>query len=236
MVIARCELSTISLASFLSLAVTALLQWSISMLDWYEADVRALEAERVRQAIPKDPVVFYGSSTVRLWSALAEDLENPRALNLGFCGSTLEACAYFFERLVPPVDPCSLVVYAGDNDLGDGRSPQEVLGFFRALADKVHQELNGVEFAFISVKPSPARFHIMDRIQMANKLIQEEITVRGQGYFIDIFDAMLGPDGKPQPKLFNEDGLHMNQAGYQLWTELLSPYRPRIFTLDCKTS
>jgi lysophospholipase L1-like esterase len=206
------------------------------MFDWYEADVRELEAARTRQELPKDPVVFYGSSTVRLWSALAEDLENRRAVNLGFGGSTLEACAYFFERLVPPVDPCSLVVYAGDNDLGDGRSPQDVLVFFRALADKVHRELNGVEFAFISVKPSPARFHIIDRIQTTNQLIQEEIATRGKGYFIDVFDAMLGPDGKPQSKLFNEDGLHMSPAGYQLWTRLLSAYRPRIFTLNCTTA
>jgi len=203
------------------------------MFDWYEADVRELEAARTRQELPKDPVVFYGSSTVRLWSALAEDLENPRAINLGFGGSTLEACAYFFERLVPPVDPCSLVVYAGDNDLGDGRSPRDVLAYFRALADKVQRELNGVEFAFISVKPSPARFHIIDRIRTANQLIREEMATRGQGYFIDVFDSMLGPDGQPQPKLFNEDGLHMSQAGYQLWTELLSAYRPRIFTLNC---
>jgi len=206
------------------------------MFDWYEADVRALEAERARQTTPKDPVVFYGSSTVRLWSGLAKDLQNSRALNLGFGGSTLEACVYFFERLVPPVDPCSLVVYAGDNDLGDGRSPQDVLASFRALAGKVERDLHGVEFAFISVKPSPSRFHIIDRIRAANELIREDIAMRGRDYFIDIFDAMLGPDGTPQSKFFEEDGLHMSSAGYALWTHLLSPHRQRIFTLDCSTA
>ena len=203
------------------------------MFDWYEADVRALEAVRVRQTPPKDPVVFYGSSTVRLWSALAEDLQNARALNLGFGGSTLEACVYFFERLVPPVEPCSLVVYAGDNDLGDGRSPQDVLGSFRALAAKVERDLNGVEFAFISVKPSPSRFNIIDRIRKANELIRRDIEDRKQGYFINVFDAMLTPDGKPQSKFFEADGLHMNRAGYALWAQLLAAYRQRIFTLNC---
>ena len=203
------------------------------MFDWYEADVRALEALRVKQTLPKDPVVFYGSSTVRLWSALAGDLENSRALNLGFGGSTLEACVYFFERLVPPVEPCSLVVYAGDNDLGDGRSPQDVLASFRALAAKVERDLNGVEFAFISVKPSPSRFNIIDRIRQANELIRQDIQDRRRGYFINVFDAMLTPDGKPQSKFFEEDGLHMNHAGYALWTQLLAAYRQRIFTLNC---
>jgi lysophospholipase L1-like esterase len=205
------------------------------MLDWYESDVRELETARIRQKLPKDPVAFYGSSSVRLWSTLAEDLENPRAVNLGFGGSTLEACAYFFERLVPPVEPCSLVLYAGDNDLGDGRSPGDVLAFFRALSAKVERELNGIEFAFISVKPSPARLPILDRIKTANKLIREEIERSGQGYFIDVFEAMLGPDGQPRTNLFHADGLHMSAAGYRLWTQVLSAHLQRIFTLNCSS-
>jgi lysophospholipase L1-like esterase len=204
-------------------------------MDWYEPEVRALERARVQEGLPKNPVVFYGSSTIRLWDDLNEDLGSPRALNLGFGGSTLEACAYFFERLVPPARPCSLVVYAGDNDLGDGRSPQEVLSFFRTLAAKVDRHLGALEFAFISIKPSPARFNIVDRIRAANKLIRQEIEIRPRGYFIDVFDAMLDPEGNPERKLFNEDGLHMSHAGYQLWAKLLSSYRHRIFTTDCSS-
>ncbi|HMF77348.1 MAG TPA: SGNH/GDSL hydrolase family protein [Bryobacteraceae bacterium] len=204
-------------------------------MEWYEADVRELETARAQHAAPKDPVVFYGSSTIRLWDGLAEDLGDPRALNLGFGGSTLEACAFFFERLVPPVDPCSLVVYAGDNDLGDGHSAQDVLAFFRALATKVERDLNGIEFAFISVKPSPARFHIIERIRTANSLIREDIEARERGYFIDVFEAMLGRDGKPQSSLFNADGLHMSAAGYRLWAQLLSAHKNRIFTLNCSS-
>ena len=99
------------------------------------------------------------------------DLALPNALNLGFGGSTLEACAYFFERLVVPASPASLVVYAGDNDLGDGQSPEKVLTSFRSLADRVQRRLSGIPFAFISIKPSPARFSIIDRIRRTNDLI-----------------------------------------------------------------
>ena len=204
-------------------------------MEWYEAEVRELEKVRLQQELPRNPVVFYGSSTIRLWDALADDLANPRALNLGFGGSTLEACAFFFERLVPPVEPCSLVVYAGDNDLADGRSPQEVLSFFRALISKIDRDLNGIEFAFVSIKPSPARFHIIDRVRTANRLIREELETWGRGYLIDVFDAMLDPDGKPQRRLFNEDGLHLSPRGYRLWSKLFSPYRHRIFTVDCSS-
>jgi len=198
-------------------------------MEWYEDEVRQLEESLSRRTLPADPVVFYGSSTIRLWESLADDLADTRALNLGFGGSTLEACAYFFERLVSPIKPRSLVVYAGDNDLGDGRKPKEVLSFFRALAGKVDRDGNTVEFAFISIKPSPARFDLLPRIRKTNRLIQNEIAAHADYYFINVFDAMLDGDGKPQPELFTDDGLHLSPAGYRLWTKLLSPYRDWIF-------
>ena len=99
----------------------------------YEAEVSELESSVVGRTNGSRPPVFYGSSSIRMWETLSEDFD-PRVLRLGFGGSTLEACDYFFERLVPPVHPRSLLVYAGDNDLGDGRSVEQVLGSFRSLA------------------------------------------------------------------------------------------------------
>jgi lysophospholipase L1-like esterase len=173
--------------------------------------------------------VFYGSSSIRLWGTLAEDFD-PRVLNLGFGGSTLEACDYFFARLVPPLNPRSLLVYAGDNDLGDGCSVEQVLGQFRSLADKVATSLGGVPFGFVSVKPSPARYPIIDRIRRLNDAVRQEIESRPSGYYVDVFSAMLDQSGKPRAEFFLEDGLHLNRKGYRLWGQLLEPYRSRIVT------
>ncbi|MFL6465518.1 MAG: SGNH/GDSL hydrolase family protein [Bryobacteraceae bacterium] len=205
-------------------------------MEWYEAEVRELEKALSQRALPPNPVAFYGSSTIRLWDNLAGDLADTRALNLGFGGSTLEACAYFFERLVLPIKPSSLVVYAGDNDLGDGRKPREVLSFFRALAEKVDRDLGPVEFAFISIKPSPARFELMNRIRKTNRFIQDALAAHPNYYFINVFDAMLDKGGRPQSKLFTDDGLHMSREGYHLWAKLFSPYRNRIFTINSLNS
>ena len=198
-------------------------------MQWYEAEVRALE-ERVRTVpIAGHPVVFYGSSSIRLWTTLPSDLALPNALNLGFGGSTLEACAYFFERLVVPAAPASLVVYAGDNDLGDGQSPEKVLTSFRSLADQVHKRLPGIPFAFISIKPAPARLSIIDRIRRTNDLIRHEIGQFKTGCFISVFEAMLDDRGKPRASLFLEDGLHLSPAGYRIWAGVLESYRNQIF-------
>jgi lysophospholipase L1-like esterase len=152
-------------------------------------------------------------------------------LNLGFGGSTLEACNHFFARLVPPVRPRSLLVYAGDNDLGDGRSADAVAGYFRSLATKVAASLNGVPFGFISIKPSPARYPLLDRIRGANELIRREIAAIPSAYYVDVFSAMLNSSGKSRADLFLEDGLHLNRSGYHLWGKLLQPFRDKILTV-----
>ncbi len=198
-------------------------------MQWYEADVKTLEAARAQQGPTRSPFVFYGSSTLRLWANLPGDLQEPRAVNLGFGGSTLEACAFFFERLVVPEQPCSLIIYAGDNDLGDGRSPEQVLEYFTALTDKVRLHLGSLPYTFISVKPSPARVSIIDDIRGANALIQEAIQEQPNASYIDVFEAMLNGDGSPRTELFDSEGLHMSRAGYELWTELLLSHRDQIF-------
>ena len=197
-------------------------------MQWYEAEVRALERARTGCAIGDRTPVFYGSSSMRLWDTLAEDV-GPGILNLAFGGSTLEACDHFFARLVAPVNPRSLLLYAGDNDLGDGRTVDQVLGWFRSLADKVEDSLGAIPFGFISVKPSPARFPIVDRIRRVNDLVRKEIEARPSGYYVDVFPAMLNEAGQPRTELYFEDGLHLNREGYRLWGRILQPYRNRIF-------
>jgi lysophospholipase L1-like esterase len=127
------------------------------------------------------------------------------------------------------VNPRSLLLYAGDNDLGDGRTPDDAFRSFRSLAAKVHAFQGEIPFGFVSVKPSPARYPIIGRIRRFNELVRREIESLPSAYYVDIFPAMLTPAGKPAAEFYLEDGLHMNRAGYRLWGRLLAPYRNRIF-------
>jgi lysophospholipase L1-like esterase len=197
-------------------------------MQWYEAEIRVLERAHIGRVNGNRPPIFYGSSSIRLWDTLAEDFD-PRVLNLGFGGSTLEACDHFFSRLVPPLNPRSLLLYAGDNDLGDGRSAEQVHGWFRSLADKLAGSVGPIPFGFISVKPSPARYSILDRIRRLNDLVRADIESRPSGYYVDVFSAMLDEKGQPRAEYFLEDGLHLNHEGYRLWSHLLEPHRHQIF-------
>ncbi len=198
--------------------------------EWYETEVQALEKTcAFNPPPPFSAVVFYGSSSIRLWKSLADDFKEIKTINLGFGGSTLASCEWFFERLVVPCQPRSIVFYAGDNDLGDGKTPQEVTTSLHGLLHKVSHHLGQIPFAFISIKPSLSRLHLLAKIQQANELAQQELSQRPFSYYIDVFEPMLDRDGRPRPELFAEDRLHLNPTGYQLWTEVVAAHHDRIF-------
>ena len=198
-------------------------------MEWYEQEVRQMERLLIETPPGPGRVVFYGSSSMRMWEGLQEAFPGLELLNLAFGGSTLEACVWFFERLVVPRSPRAIVCYAGDNDLGDGRTPAEVLASFRKLLAKVDAHFPRIPFTMMSIKPSPARWHLADRIGCVNESLRREIECRKRGYFVDVFPAMLGKDGSPDASLFLEDGLHVSPKGYLVWKKLLHERADEIF-------
>lgn len=188
---------------------------------WYEEEVRSVEA-RIAKLAPRADVVFYGSSTFRLWGSLEDDFLPRRTFNMGFGGSTLASCVWFFDRLMAGFAPKALVVYAGDNDLGDGRHPEEILIFFQQLMVCCHRRFSDIPCFFISLKPSPARWHMADQFRYTNNLIESEIIRCGSNWtFINIFREMLDRSGSPIGEMYLQDGLHLSPLGYLLWRQMI---------------
>jgi lysophospholipase L1-like esterase len=193
-------------------------------MNWYEQDIQRLEKEALNLKY-KPGMVFYGSSTITMWEDLYEDFRKYEPVNLGFGGSTLEACVYYFNRVMKYFNPQYIVVYAGDNDLGDGGQPKEVLVFFEQLCKLITEKFSTATLFYISIKPSPARWNINRQIKETNELIKRSIkTNHPQMQFINMYKHMLNEKGKPNAELYVEDGLHLSTKGYDVWKEVLLTY------------
>ena len=191
---------------------------------WYEDEVKRLESDGLKNGFGAD-TIFYGSSTMRLWTSLYTDFESLKPVNLGFGGSTLAACVWFFERIMTNYHPKKLVVYAGDNDLGDGRHPEEVFIFFQQLVVKANKQFGDIPCYFVSLKPSISRWNMVDQFKFTNNLIETEIVkYYANWHFIDVFKQMIDAQGRPKKEYFVSDGLHLSEKGYQLWKEVLNSY------------
>lgn len=187
----------------------------------FEHDVRSLELRPTPPGLDGTPTVFYGSSTFRLWTGLGDDVGVPRALNLSFGGSTLEACRRYFQRIVSPHRPARIVLYAGDNDIGRGASAEDVIDLFHQLLETVKNSAPTTRCWFVSIKPSPGRDEFTDTIRAANAGVSAAIEHRDDWRYVDWFRYLLGPDGRANRQLFEPDELHVNEAAYAILARLL---------------
>jgi lysophospholipase L1-like esterase len=191
--------------------------------DPWEADIRAFEA--TDRAHPPEPgaVLFIGSSSIRFWESLQADFPLTRIIRRGFGGSEIRDATHFADRIIIPYRPRLIVLYAGDNDLAAGRTPEQVRDDFIAFIERVRRDLPDVTIAFITIKPSPARANLLGAMRKANALISDLASSRRNIRIIDVFTPMLDAKGLPRKDLFGDDMLHMNRAGYRIWIEQLTP-------------
>lgn len=189
----------------------------------WEKTVLAFETQDAKKPPEPGSVLFIGSSSVRLWDT-AKAFPNVKSINRGFGGSQIIDSVHLADRLAIRYKPRLIVFYAGDNDIAAGKTAEQVAGDFKAFVKKVRAQLPETRIAFVSIKPSPSRWKKFEIQQKANELIGEFIkSGRGMTY-VDVVKPMLGDDGQPRPELFQKDNLHMTEAGYKVWNEIVEPY------------
>lgn len=190
----------------------------------WEKDIRAFEAADAITPSPKSGIVFIGSSSIRMWTSLATDFPGMPVINRGFGGSQLPEVTAYVERIVTPYQPRQVIVYCGGNDINAGRMAGDVLADFQSLVRAIHAARPVVRIAYISIAPNPARWAQIDEVKAANQAVREWIVTDPRLTFIDVYAAMLGPDGRPKPDIFLADRLHMNAKGYAIWRAIVGPH------------
>lgn len=193
----------------------------------WESSIAAFEATDQKSPPPADPILFVGSSTIRMWN-VKKFFPVLTTLNRGFGGSAFADLSLFFDRVVLPYKPRIAVVYSGDNDIASGKTPEQVAADYAAFHAKFRAAFPETPVVFLAIKPSIARWALYDKMKEANKLIAEQHKADTHFTALDLGPLMMGEDGKPRTELFIKDGLHLSDAGYKLWSEELIPLIERL--------
>ena len=167
--------------------------------------------------------LFTGSSSIRMWKSMADDFPGHKTLNRGFGGSHLSDVLHYFDLLVTPHKPKAIVLYCRENDLWSGKPPQQVLADFKTFANRVHEKFPKTRIYYIACKPSPKRWEKWDVYEKCNRMIANQCDKDKRLTFVDVSKVMLGADGKPLPDIWLKDKLHLNEKGYNRWTNFLRP-------------
>ncbi len=184
--------------------------------DRWAKEIAAFAAEDEARPFAPGGIVFVGSSSIRLWD-LAAVVPGPAACSIAALaarrsptrsGTSSGSCFGTGRRRsssMPATTTCR----------PDGR-PQQVLADFEAFVGRVHAALPATRIAFIGIKPSLARWAIVDKVREANRLVRARCDRDDRLGFVDVDGPMIGWDGKPRADLFVKDGLHLSPKGYAL--------------------
>ena len=186
----------------------------------WEADIAELVDDTRGGPAAKGAVVFIGSSSIRLWSTLREDMAPMVVAQHGFGGAKLGDVEYWAEALVNDFAPRAVVVFAGTNDLHPGamKPPKVLQETYRRFVDRVRAELPDVPIYYIGITPSPMRWSIWDTAQATNALIRDYSEGDGGLHYIETGPALMGSNGQPDGANYLFDGLHLSSEGYAIWT------------------
>ncbi len=188
----------------------------------FAGEIKAFAEWDSKNAVPADPVLFVGSSSIRMWRTHDSFPDLP-VVNRGFGGSHISDVIHFADRIVIPYKPKVIVFYAGDNDIASGKSAQRVFEDYRKFAEIVHAKLPATRIVFLSIKPSESRWSLWPEAKKVNELVQSSSRKDDRLLFADLATPVVGADGRPRSELFLKDKLHLSPAGYEAWTKALSP-------------
>ena len=163
------------------------------------------------------PIIFYGSSTIRLWKSLNEDFKDVDVINLGFGGAYIDSLSKNFNLLINFLNPKAIVIYLGGNDLNLSLSPDEVIFKIKKFVEKINKKYPNTNIGYITIKPSVERKKKLSDIKKINKGIKLIANDFPNLVYIDVYNKLLDK-GKVTSKFLLQDGLHLNKEGYKVLT------------------
>jgi lysophospholipase L1-like esterase len=203
----------------------------------WEPEIRRLEREDRRGMPPEGVIVFTGSSSIRFWKTLENDMAPLPVLNRGFGGSQIFEATHYVDRIVLPYRPRAVVLYAGENDIAGvkfsrKKSAEELEYDFQQFCVAVHAHFPDASIYYVSIKPPKLRIKLWPEMQKANRLIEQFTGSDLRLHYVDVATHMLDSEGQPRRDLFKWDGIHMNEEGYVIWTRILKPILLEAFGTD----
>ena len=181
---------------------------------------------------PKNAILLIGSSSFTMWKDVQDYFPGYTIVNRGFGGSTLLDQIRYADAIIFPYQPKQIVIYCGENDLAssDTVTATMVVDRFKQLY-QIIREKTKAPILYISMKPSPSRRHLFQKMREANQSIalflgESDVlsSITSKNVYIDVHRKMLNEAGEPIPEIFLEDSLHMNIKGYSIWQESMKPY------------
>lgn len=223
--------STLFLFFFLACSPALRYQKAPEVLSW-EKDIRALEHLDSIETDPENAILFTGSSSIRLWNTIQEDMAPWKVIKRGYGGAKLSDFAFYTPRIIYPHNPAALVIFIANDITGSpfDKSPHEIKALVRSIHKTIRAKFSSLPVFWIEITPTPSRWAAWPQIQKANQQIQSFCQHHKNIWFIETSKAFLTSGNQLRPELFTSDQLHLNHEGYLLWSSIIKTNLQKVLT------
>jgi hypothetical protein len=193
----------------------------------WEPNIAKLEQQDQQTKPAKGGVMFVGSSTIVKWKTLATDFPEAKPINHGFGGNEICDSTYYADRIIFPLEPKTIFLRAGTNDIHGGKSAEQVFQDYKDFVAKVHTKLPDTTIVFIGNCPAPSRWADREATKKLNQLVEAYTKETPRLKYVEAYDMSLDANGKVREELFVKDRLHLNEEGYKLLVDRVRPFVPK---------
>lgn len=195
----------------------------------FEKEILNLELLDFKNKADKNNLLFIGSSSIRLWNDIENDMHPYKSIKRGYGGAHYYDLIHFTDRLISNHSPRAILIFVanditGSNDIFktyNDLSPKEVKKLFKYCYKSIRKTHKQVPVLVIETTPTPSRWDVWDKIAEANDLINEFCESNSNLHFINTRNKFIGKNGLPIKSFFISDELHLNKSGYKLWSEII---------------
>jgi len=188
------------------------------------------EADRANPPV-KGGILVVGSSIVRQWTNVAEQMAPLPVLNRAFGGSRTSDQLARFDQVVLPYAPKVILYYCGSNDLkmAPADKPDMIFERFRAFSQRVRVGLPETRVIFVSSTRAPDRVGLWEQVDRYNALALAYCAATPHHTYIDINPALVDTEGRPRLELYKTDKLHFHPAAYDEFARIIKPVLNRVW-------
>jgi lysophospholipase L1-like esterase len=171
----------------------------------------------------KETIVFTGSSSIRTWHDLDELFADHQIINTGFGASQATDLLAYANELILTFNPYQVFIYEGDNDIAANKRPKEIVKTTLAIIKRIREKSRDTQIILIAAKPSIVRWSQKRKYKNLNRKFKRLCKKDNLLQFADVWKPML-QGRKLNQDIFEDDGLHMNAKGYEIWYTVIKPF------------
>ena len=189
----------------------------------WEPEIAAFDKLNQSEKYPDNSILFLGSSSIRLWNTLGQELAPYPVIQRGFGGSNTPAVLHYTKRIVYPHKFQALVIFVANDITGSQNdlSPTESSENFRKIVRTIRGKFKQQPIFIVEITPSQSRWEKWSLIKQDNVRLKELCKKEKNLYFIETARSFLNEKSEPKNELFRDDFLHLNHNGYKIWGKLI---------------